>query len=76
MTGLVERKGKFYCQTDFNDLYLPKCTSCNRVIEKEAIRSSDDKIKGYWHKECFQCQVSWKKEDNKNHFFNSKKSTQ
>jgi hypothetical protein len=58
MTGLVERKGKFYCQTDFNNLYLPKCESCHRFIEKEAIISSNNKLKGCWHKECFHCQVS------------------
>lgn len=74
MTGLVERKGKFYCQTDFNNLYLPKCTSCHRVIEKEAIKSSDDEIKGYWHKECFQCQVSWKKRRQQKSFFLTVKS--
>lgn len=57
-TGLKERKGKIYCQTDYNALFLPKCQSCQRAIEKEAVISIDGKLKGNWHKYCFKCQVN------------------
>lgn len=57
-TGLKERKGKIYCQTDYNTLFLPKCQSCQRAVEKEAVISIDGKLKGNWHKYCFKCQVS------------------
>ncbi|CAO0796032.1 unnamed protein product [Mucor circinelloides] len=56
-TGLKERKGKIYCQTDYNALFLPKCQSCQRAIEKEAVISIDGKLKGNWHKYCFKCQM-------------------
>ncbi|KAI9490604.1 hypothetical protein BDB00DRAFT_768545, partial [Zychaea mexicana] len=55
MTGLVERKGKIFCRPDFNLLYLPKCRACGRAVEKEAVSAADGKLKGKWHKHCFQC---------------------
>ncbi|KAI8091478.1 uncharacterized protein B0P05DRAFT_527739 [Gilbertella persicaria] len=57
MTGIKERKGNIYCQTDYNQLFLPKCQSCHKPIEKEAVVSSDGKLKGKWHKYCFKCQL-------------------
>ncbi|KAI8384243.1 uncharacterized protein BYT42DRAFT_561864 [Radiomyces spectabilis] len=57
MTGLVERKGKFFCRPDFNLLYLPKCQACKRAVEKEAVSSKDGKLQGKWHKHCFRCQL-------------------
>lgn len=59
MTGLVERKGKIYCKPDFNELFLPKCESCQKPIEKEAVISLDNKLQGKWHKLCFKCQVKF-----------------
>lgn len=58
MTGIKERKGKIYCQTDFNNLYLPKCQACHRAVEREAVLSLDGKLQGKWHKHCFKCQVN------------------
>lgn len=57
-TGLKERKGRIYCQSDYNALFLPKCQSCQRAVEKEAVISIDGKLKGNWHKYCFKCQVN------------------
>jgi hypothetical protein len=56
-TGLQQRKGKIYCQTDYNRLFLPSCQACHRTVEREAVISKDGKLKGSWHKYCFKCQV-------------------
>ncbi|KAI9477960.1 MAG: hypothetical protein EXX96DRAFT_232722 [Benjaminiella poitrasii] len=56
-TGLQERKGKVYCQTDYNRLFLPICVSCHRAVQKEAVVSTDGKLKGSWHTYCFKCQM-------------------
>jgi flavoprotein len=42
---------------DYNNLFLPKCRGCNRLVENEAVSDMDGKLKGKWHIECFHCQV-------------------
>ncbi|KAI7899141.1 uncharacterized protein BX663DRAFT_518741 [Cokeromyces recurvatus] len=56
-TGVQERKGKIYCQTDYNQLFLPSCEYCHHAVQKEAVVSTDGKLKGSWHTYCFKCQM-------------------
>lgn len=51
-------KNRIYCNSDFRHLFLPKCRSCKKAIEKEAISAMDGKLEGKWHIECFNCQVN------------------
>jgi hypothetical protein len=50
-------KNRIYCKSDYNNLFLPKCRGCNRLVENEAVSDMDGKLKGKWHIECFHCQV-------------------
>ncbi|KAI8639162.1 hypothetical protein BD408DRAFT_350510, partial [Parasitella parasitica] len=55
--GLKERKEKDYCEPDYNTLFLPKCQSCRKAVEIQAVTSVDGKLKGNWHKYCLKCRV-------------------
>ncbi|KAL0142283.1 hypothetical protein V8B55DRAFT_1586347 [Mucor lusitanicus] len=50
-------RNRIYCTLDFRHLFLPKCQSCHKPVEKEAISATDGKLQGKWHIECFHCQV-------------------
>ncbi|KAI7867791.1 hypothetical protein BDF14DRAFT_1695978, partial [Spinellus fusiger] len=54
-TGCKEHQGRVYCRKDFKHLFLPKCRSCNKTVEKEAISAMDGKLEGKWHVDCFGC---------------------
>ncbi|ORX61706.1 hypothetical protein DM01DRAFT_1128197 [Hesseltinella vesiculosa] len=54
-TGAKERQQRVYCRKDYKDLFLPKCRSCNRPVEKEAVSAVDGKLQGKWHLKCFGC---------------------
>ncbi|GAA6031740.1 hypothetical protein JCM8097_001963 [Rhodosporidiobolus ruineniae] len=47
--------GQPFCRPCFADRFLPKCRKCRRAIEKGAVTSSDGKIEGKYHRECFAC---------------------
>ncbi|TBU65549.1 hypothetical protein BD310DRAFT_971655 [Dichomitus squalens] len=47
--------GNVLCDKCWKNMYLPKCRRCNKVIEKQAVSSSDGQLKGKWHRECFSC---------------------
>ncbi|KAL9552383.1 hypothetical protein MBANPS3_003794 [Mucor bainieri] len=50
-------RNRIYCNSDFRHLFLPKCQSCHKAVEKEAISATDGKLQGKWHIECFHCQM-------------------
>ncbi|CAO3618833.1 unnamed protein product [Mucor fragilis] len=50
-------RNRIYCNSDFRHLFLPKCQSCHKPVEKEAISAPDGKLQGKWHIECFHCQI-------------------
>lgn len=51
-----QRKGdQTFCQACYADLYLPKCQRCSVAIEGRAVGSSDGKLKGKYHPDCFTC---------------------
>ncbi|GAN02734.1 paxillin [Mucor ambiguus] len=50
-------RNRIYCNSDFRQLFLPKCQSCHKAVEKEAISATDGKLQGKWHIECFHCQM-------------------
>ena len=39
-----------YCETDFNDLFLPKCDACNLPV-KDGLAACG----ASWHRDCFVC---------------------
>ncbi|KAK4051937.1 hypothetical protein OIV83_002642 [Microbotryomycetes sp. JL201] len=47
--------GQSFCRTCYADRFLPKCRKCIRPIEGSAVTSSDGKISGKYHPECFAC---------------------
>ncbi|CEP09604.1 hypothetical protein [Parasitella parasitica] len=50
-------KNRIYCNADFRKLFLPKCPSCHKAVEKEAVSAIDGKLQGKWHIGCFNCQI-------------------
>lgn len=56
-TGELRRAGdgQPFCRACFAERYLPKCRKCRGPIEGGAVSSSDGKITGKYHSECFQC---------------------
>ncbi|GAA5878775.1 hypothetical protein JCM3774_005068 [Rhodotorula dairenensis] len=47
--------GQALCRACYADLYLPKCRKCHTPIEGGAVTSSDGKIAGKYHTQCFGC---------------------
>lgn len=47
--------GQPFCRPCFADRFLPKCRKCQRAIEGGAVTSSDGKVVGKYHRECFAC---------------------
>ncbi|KAI8364495.1 hypothetical protein EDC96DRAFT_444057 [Choanephora cucurbitarum] len=54
-TGWKEHQGRLYCRSDFKMLFLPKCRSCHKPVETQAVSAMDGKLKGKWHLDCFGC---------------------
>jgi len=50
--GYYPHDSKPYCEDDYDDLFLKKCTACNRSIEGTYY---DDRRGGYYHAACFIC---------------------
>jgi paxillin len=51
-----ERDGKPYCETDFYDLFAPKCGQCNQAIRGDCINA----LGKQWHPEHFACSTCGK----------------
>jgi len=49
----IEKENNPYCASCYKDMFLPKCTACNKAIENMAINA----LNGKWHEACFKCQV-------------------
>ncbi|GAA5967478.1 hypothetical protein JCM11641_000559 [Rhodosporidiobolus odoratus] len=47
--------GQPFCRPCFADRFLPKCRKCRKAIEGGAVTSSDGKVVGKYHRECFAC---------------------
>jgi hypothetical protein len=47
--------GQPFCRPCFADRFLPKCRKCQKAIEGGAVTSSDGKVVGKYHRECFAC---------------------
>ncbi|PSN56490.1 hypothetical protein C0J52_08446 [Blattella germanica] len=52
--NFFEKDGAPYCQSDYNNLFAPKCNYCKRPITDAAIMALGEK----YHQECFKCSVS------------------
>ncbi|KAK4058277.1 hypothetical protein OIO90_000434 [Microbotryomycetes sp. JL221] len=44
-----------FCRTCYAERFLPKCRKCKQPIEGSAVTSSDGKISGKYHPQCFGC---------------------
>ncbi|GAA5855106.1 hypothetical protein JCM8547_002383 [Rhodosporidiobolus lusitaniae] len=47
--------GQPFCRPCFAERFLPKCRKCKKAIEGGAVTSSDGKVVGKYHRECFAC---------------------
>ncbi|KDE05975.1 hypothetical protein MVLG_03661 [Microbotryum lychnidis-dioicae p1A1 Lamole] len=47
--------GQVFCRSCYAERFLPKCRKCCRAIEGGAVTSSDGKVLGKYHKDCFTC---------------------
>lgn len=47
--------GQRFCRPCYAERFLPKCRKCAEPIEGGAVSSSDGKIAGKYHAECFRC---------------------
>ena len=47
--------GQSFCRPCYADRFLPKCRKCCKPIEGGAVTSSDGKIAGKYHADCFGC---------------------
>ncbi|SCV74108.1 BQ2448_6540 [Microbotryum intermedium] len=47
--------GQVFCRVCYAERFLPKCRKCCRAIESGAVTSSDGKVLGKYHKDCFTC---------------------
>lgn len=47
--------GQAFCRPCYADRFLPKCRKCCEPIEGGAVTSSDGKIAGKYHADCFGC---------------------
>ncbi|BGP14674.1 hypothetical protein JCM10213_006246 [Rhodosporidiobolus nylandii] len=47
--------GQPFCRPCFAERFLPKCRKCRKAIEGGAVTSSDGKVVGKYHRECFAC---------------------
>lgn len=43
------------CRSCYVERFLPKCRKCEKPIEGGAVTSSDGKIVGKYHRDCFNC---------------------
>ncbi|BGP30821.1 hypothetical protein JCM10296v2_002578 [Rhodotorula toruloides] len=43
------------CRSCYVERFLPKCRKCEKRIEGGAVTSSDGKIAGKYHRDCFNC---------------------
>ncbi|XP_030835271.1 LIM domain-binding protein 3 isoform X8 [Strongylocentrotus purpuratus] len=51
--GVIEDKGKIYCEEDYMRLYAPKCASCMGSITGECVKA----MGAEYHPACFTCVV-------------------
>lgn len=51
----TDHDGQAFCRPCYADRYLPKCRKCHKPIEGGAVTSSDGKIAGKYHADCFGC---------------------
>jgi len=49
--NFFEKDGRPYCETDFFNLFAPKCASCNEPIKGDCINA----LGSQWHQEHFAC---------------------
>lgn len=47
--------GQLFCRACYARLYLPTCRRCKKPIEGGAVTSSDGKVRGKLHPDCFTC---------------------
>ncbi|GAA5951069.1 hypothetical protein JCM8115_005046 [Rhodotorula mucilaginosa] len=47
--------GQAFCRPCYADRFLPKCRKCCKPIEGGAVTSSDGKVTGKYHADCFGC---------------------
>jgi len=52
--GFFPHENKPYCEEDYDDMFLKKCTSCSRPIEGTYF---DDRRGGFYHAACFKCNL-------------------
>jgi len=50
--GFFPHEGEPYCETDYDDMFLKKCSKCNRSIDNSYF---DDRKGGIYHEDCFRC---------------------
>ncbi|GAM23433.1 hypothetical protein SAMD00019534_066080, partial [Acytostelium subglobosum LB1] len=49
--SFIEHEGKLYCDQDYNDLFSPRCSGCQKPIEDNCITAVGNR----YHPECFSC---------------------
>eukprot|EP00127_Corallochytrium_limacisporum_P004232 Clim_evm177s157 gene=Clim_evmTU177s157 len=49
--GFMAYEGKPYCQEDYNQIFAPKCSGCDKAIMKGCVQA----LGLQWHPECFVC---------------------
>jgi len=67
--GFFPHEGEPYCEADYDDLFLKKCSGCNRSIEGTYF---DDRRGGIYHENCFKCSICNKSLDNAFFWHNDK----
>lgn len=49
--SFIEHEDKLYCENDYNELFSPRCFTCQKAIEETCINALGNK----YHPECFSC---------------------